>query len=168
MSNPTPGSSRVIPQFLGHLLRGEPIQLVDGGRQQRTFTYIDDGIDGLMCILRNARGLADRQIFNLGNPDNFYSVRALATMMIEELAVVRGGAYAAPATLRDTTGGAYYGQGYEDVGHRRPCIDSAKRLGWSPRVEMRDGLRRLMAADVPGLAPALVARPLEIVATLAG
>jgi nucleoside-diphosphate-sugar epimerase len=31
-----PGSSRVVPQFLGHLLRGEPIQLVDGGHQFRT------------------------------------------------------------------------------------------------------------------------------------
>jgi nucleoside-diphosphate-sugar epimerase len=41
------GSSRVITQFLGHIVRGENIQLVDGGRQKRAFTYIEDGIDAL-------------------------------------------------------------------------------------------------------------------------
>ena len=39
------GSSRVVTQFLGHILRGEPIKLVDGGTQKRCFTYVDDGID---------------------------------------------------------------------------------------------------------------------------
>jgi len=38
------GSSRVITQFFGHLVRGEPISLVDGGAQKRAFTYIDDGV----------------------------------------------------------------------------------------------------------------------------
>jgi nucleoside-diphosphate-sugar epimerase len=47
------GSSRVVTQFLGHIARGEPIQLVDGGRQKRAFTYIDDGIDALMKIIAN-------------------------------------------------------------------------------------------------------------------
>ena len=49
------GSSRVVTQFLGHIVRGEPIQLVDGGRQKRAFTYIDDGIDALMKIIENPR-----------------------------------------------------------------------------------------------------------------
>ena len=35
------GSSRVITQFLGHIVRGETIKLVDGGAQKRAFTYID-------------------------------------------------------------------------------------------------------------------------------
>ena len=47
------GSSRVVTQFLGHIVRGEPIKLVDGGRQKRAFTYIDDGIDALMRIIDN-------------------------------------------------------------------------------------------------------------------
>ncbi|MBI3231101.1 MAG: bifunctional UDP-4-keto-pentose/UDP-xylose synthase, partial [Burkholderiales bacterium] len=37
------GSARVVTQFFGHILRGETISLVDGGRQKRAFTYIDDG-----------------------------------------------------------------------------------------------------------------------------
>ena len=47
------GSSRVVTQFLGHMLRGEDINLVDGGKQRRCFTYIDDGIDMLMKIIKN-------------------------------------------------------------------------------------------------------------------
>ena len=50
---PKEGSSRVITQFLGHIVRGEPIKLVDGGTQKRAFTYIDDGIDALMKIIDN-------------------------------------------------------------------------------------------------------------------
>jgi len=42
---PKEGSSRVVTQFFGHIVRGENISLVDGGQQKRAFTYIDDGID---------------------------------------------------------------------------------------------------------------------------
>ena len=52
------GSSRVITQFLGHIVRGEPIKLVDGGTQKRAFTYIDDGIAALMKIIANRDGVA--------------------------------------------------------------------------------------------------------------
>src|SRR5262249_37425985 len=45
--SPKEGSSRVVTQFLGHLLREEPITLVDGGSQRRCFTHVDDGVDAL-------------------------------------------------------------------------------------------------------------------------
>ena len=50
---PKEGSSRVITQFLGHIVRGETIKLVDGGTQKRSFTYVSDGIDALMKIIEN-------------------------------------------------------------------------------------------------------------------
>jgi nucleoside-diphosphate-sugar epimerase len=68
------GSSRVITQFLGHIVRGENIQLVDGGGQKRAFTYVDDGIEALMRIIQNPRGVASGQIYNIGNPKNNFSV----------------------------------------------------------------------------------------------
>jgi len=77
------GSSRVITQFFGHIVRGEPIKLVDGGRQKRAFTYIDDGIDALMKIIENRKGIASGKIYNIGNPKNNYSVRDLAGMMVK-------------------------------------------------------------------------------------
>src|ERR1017187_10119443 len=82
INTPKEGSSRVITQFLGHIVRGENIKLVDGGSQKRAFTYIDDGIDALLKIIDNPAGVASGQIYNIGNPKNNYSVRELAEMML--------------------------------------------------------------------------------------
>ncbi|HXA37968.1 MAG TPA: bifunctional UDP-4-keto-pentose/UDP-xylose synthase [Phenylobacterium sp.] len=141
-----PGSARVTTQFLGHLLRGEPIPLVNGGAQQRSFTYVDDGIDGLMRILQNPDGLADRAIFNLGNPDNCVSIREMATIMIEELSAFPGfSGLSGDAVMHELAGSAYYGAAYDDAVHRRPSIENALRLGWSPKVPLRQGLRLVIA-----------------------
>ena len=56
----------VLTQFIGNILRGEAIRLVDGGSQRRCFTDIEDGIDGLMAILENRDGRADGQIETSG------------------------------------------------------------------------------------------------------
>ncbi|HTS52732.1 MAG TPA: bifunctional UDP-4-keto-pentose/UDP-xylose synthase, partial [Burkholderiales bacterium] len=74
---PKEGSSRVITQFFGHIVRGEEIKLVDGGTQKRAFTYVDDGIDALMKIIENRNAIATGKIYNVGNPRNNYSVRQL-------------------------------------------------------------------------------------------
>ena len=80
---PKEGSSRVITQFFGHIVRGENIKLVDGGTQKRAFTYISDGIDALMKIIENPDGIANGKIYNIGNPRNNYSVKHLAQMMLK-------------------------------------------------------------------------------------
>ncbi len=82
LSAPKEGSSRVVTQFLGNILRGKPITLVDGGNQRRCFTYVDDGLDCLLKIMRNENNRCDGKIFNIGNPYNDYSIRELAEIMI--------------------------------------------------------------------------------------
>jgi nucleoside-diphosphate-sugar epimerase len=142
------GSSRVVTQFLGHISRGEPIQLVDGGRQKRAFTYIDDGIDALMRIIENPRKVASGKIYNIGNPRNNFSVRELAEMMVElALEIPEYQKAARKVKLKRTTADKYYGRGYQDMQNRVPKIDNTKRdLGWRPRVGMRDALRRIFEA----------------------
>src|ERR1700734_362063 len=83
MDDPKEGSSRVLTQFLGHIVRGEPIKLVDGGSQTRAFTFIDDAVDCLTRIIDNPAGIADGKIYNIGNPHNSYSIRELAQMMLD-------------------------------------------------------------------------------------
>jgi nucleoside-diphosphate-sugar epimerase len=139
------GSSRVITQFLGHIVRGEPIQLVDGGRQRRCFTDIDDGIDALMKILLNRDGRASGNIYNIGNPANDLSVRELAETM---LALARQRPeyrdHAARVQLLETSSGSYYGPGYQDVERRVPAIANTMHdLDWSPRVNMQQALDRV-------------------------
>jgi nucleoside-diphosphate-sugar epimerase len=145
---PKEGSSRVITQFFGHIVRGEPIQLVDGGGQKRAFTYIDDGIAALMKIIENKGGVASGQIYNVGNPKNNYSVRELAEMML-----VLAQSYpeykknAAKVKLVNTSAGKYYGKGYQDVQNRVPKIDNTmKDLGWKPKVDMQTALKRIFDA----------------------
>jgi len=142
------GSSRVITQFLGHIVRGEPIKLVDGGAQKRAFTYIDDGVSALMKIIENRDGIASGKIYNVGNPKNDFSVRELATMMLElakKYPEYRDSA--AQVKLVDESADVYYGKGYQDVQTRVPAIESTMRdLGWKPTVAMDDALARIFDA----------------------
>lgn len=146
ISTPKEGSSRVVTQFLGHIVRGEDIQLVDGGAQRRAFTYIDDGIDALMKILDNPNGVADGKIYNIGNPQNNCSVKELAQALLELAAVIPEYRDAArKVKLVETTAGKYYGAGYQDVQNRSPNIDGTRAdLGWSPSVGLRDALSRIL------------------------
>ena len=145
---PKEGSSRVVSQFLGHIVRGEPISLVDGGTQKRAFTYIDDGIDALVRIIANKDDIANGKIYNIGNPVNNYSVRELATMMLDTAATMPE--YASTAKdvkLVETTSGAYYGKGYQDVQNRVPKIaNTMADLGWKPTVSMADAISKIFEA----------------------
>jgi len=142
---PKEGSSRVLTQFLGHIVRGEPIQLVDGGAQKRSFTYVDDGISALMKIIENKDGQATGKIYNVGNPVNNYSIRELATMMLDLAAEYpEYRETAKQVKLVDTSSGAYYGAGYQDVQNRVPKIENTEsELGWRPQVSMQDALRKI-------------------------
>jgi nucleoside-diphosphate-sugar epimerase len=148
INTPKEGSSRVVTQFFGHIVRGETIKLVDGGRQQRTFTYVDDGIDALMRIIENRGRVASSKIYNIGNPRNNVSVAELARAMVKlALEYPEYRAAARKVRIVRTTASAYYGLGYQDVLHRVPRIANTRReLGWRPRVGMRDALRRIYDA----------------------
>ena len=145
---PKEGSSRVVTQFLGHIVRGENISLVDGGQQKRAFTDIDDGIDALMRIIDNKNGVAKGQIYNIGNPANNHSVRDLAERMLRlaaEYPEYRDSAK--QVRLVETSSGAYYGSGYQDVQNRVPKITNTMRdLDWAPRTDMDTALRKIFEA----------------------
>jgi len=145
---PKEGSSRVITQFLGHIVRGENIKLVDGGAQKRAFTYVDDGISALMKIIENKNGVADGQIYNIGNPANNYSVRELATMMLQLAnAIPEYKVNAGKVQLVETTSAEYYGKGYQDVQNRVPKIENTKKdLAWRPEVAMDAALKNIFEA----------------------
>lgn len=145
---PKEGSSRVVTQFLGHIARGEPIKLVDGGAQKRSFTYIDDGIDALMKIIENKNDIATRKIYNIGNPKNNFSVKELARMMLDlAMTYPEYRSTAKKVRLVNTTSGTYYGKGYQDVQNRVPLIDTTCReLKWKPTTTMDHALKHIFNA----------------------
>jgi nucleoside-diphosphate-sugar epimerase len=149
------GSSRVVTQFLGDIVRGEPIRLVDGGAQRRSFTDIEDAMDALLRILENPGGVARGQIYNIGNPDNNYSIRELAEMMLAIAArFPEWRERASGVRTVDVTADAYYGTGYQDMLNRRPSIESTcADLQWQPQIGMEESLARLFEhyrGELPG------------------
>lgn len=50
--------------LLWHLLHDKPVRLVNGGRNMRHFTYIDDVIEGLIYAYGS-----ERQLINVANPE---------------------------------------------------------------------------------------------------
>jgi nucleoside-diphosphate-sugar epimerase len=143
---PKEGSSRVLTQFIGNILHGRDIQLVDGGAQRRSFTYIDDGIDALMRIIENKDNAADSRIFNIGNPNNDMSIKELAETLIELIKT-----YPKYAKLADNVNlvtvksNDYYGEGYQDIQTRVPSVKNAEKyLGWRPTTDLKTALRKTL------------------------
>ena len=140
------GSSRVLTQFLYNILAGEPIQLVDGGAQRRSFTYVEDGIDCLMKIIADDNGCAGGKIFNIGNPGNDLSVRELAEKLltlVKEYPAYRE--KAENCKIVEVSSGEYYGKGYQDMLTRVPSVKNAKQcLGWEPVTTIDDALRKTL------------------------
>ncbi len=143
ISSPKEGASRVLTQFAHNVINGKPIKLVDGGAQQRSFTFIDDGIDCLMKILENAGGRASGKIFNIGNPDMQFSIRQLAELLVELVAEYPGYAEKAKSVVfEDVPAREYYGDGYQDVSRRVPSIRQAREiLGWAPKTDLRTAVK---------------------------
>jgi UDP-glucose 4-epimerase len=121
--------------FLGiwikRLIDGEPIEVWGDGRQIRDFNYIDDAVEAL--LLAAASPAADGQIFNLGS-DETINLRDLAELLIE---INGGGSYAIvpyPPDRKPIDIGDYYAD-YRLI---------QGRLGWRPKVPLREGLRRTL------------------------
>jgi dTDP-glucose 4,6-dehydratase len=121
---------RVIPEMIGAALAGRPLIVHGDGHQTRSFCYVSDLVEALILVLLDRS--IDGEIFNIGNPREI-SMRELAQLIVE----LTGGA--AEITFSDGRPG--------DPERRRPIIDRIRdRYGWSPRVDLNDGLRQTIAS----------------------
>lgn len=140
------GSSRAITQLILHLVEGTPISLVDGGAQKRCFTDVADGIEALMRIIANEQGCCNGQIINIGNPDNEASIRELGEELLRQFEAHPLRAEFPPfAGFRNVESAVFYGNGYQDVSHRKPSIENARRiLHWEPTIGMDVTIRNTL------------------------
>ncbi len=140
------GSSRVVTQFISNIIHGEDIQLVNGGSQRRSFTYLDDGIECLLKIIENKNHCAENRIFNIGNPANDFSIRELAETLINLAKnYPEFTDNANNIQLRNVTGDEYYGSSYQDISARVPSIANAKQyLNWQPKTNLVIALEKTL------------------------
>ena len=125
-----PGDGRVVSNFIVQAIAGEPLTVHGDGGQTRCFCYVDDLVGGLMRFMESPSDFPGPM--NLGHPDEV-SMSDLAALVIE------------------LTGGrgriVHVGRPADDPTRRRPDLTLARaKLGWAPRVDLREGLLRTIAS----------------------
>jgi len=121
-----PNDGRVVSNFIVQALKNEPITVYGEGSQTRSFCYVDDLIDGFVRFMASPADLPGP--VNLGNPNEF-TIRELAEKVIA-LTGSRSKIVKQPLPSDDPT-------------QRQPDITLAReRLGWAPRIELEEGLRK--------------------------
>ncbi|GLS82306.1 bifunctional UDP-4-amino-4-deoxy-L-arabinose formyltransferase/UDP-glucuronic acid oxidase ArnA [Paraferrimonas haliotis] len=140
------GSSRAITQLILNLVEGTPIKLVDGGEQKRCFTDIEDGIEALFRIVANKDNLCNGQIINIGAPNNEASIKEMAQVLLDKFEAhpLRDN-FPPFAGFKVVESQSFYGDGYQDVSHRKPSISNAKRLiDWEPTQTMETTIEKTL------------------------
>jgi UDP-glucuronate decarboxylase len=121
-----PNDGRVVSNFIVQALKNEPITVYGQGNQTRSFCYVDDLIEAFVQFMASPPDFPGP--VNLGNPNEF-TIRELAEKVIA-LTGSRSKIVMQPLPSDDPT-------------QRQPDIALAReRLGWSPRVQLEEGLRK--------------------------
>jgi UDP-glucose 4-epimerase len=118
----------VMSAFILRLLQGERPVIYGTGEKRRDFVYVDDVNDFHLLCLTDSRTVG--RVFNLGSGQSV-SVREIYDLIQELL-----GTTVDPRYLPDLPGEAV---------ETRADIGAARSLGWAPRVELAEGLRRSIA-----------------------
>jgi dTDP-glucose 4,6-dehydratase len=123
-----PYDGRAIPTFLRQALQDKPITVFGDGSQTRSFTFVDDLVDGIIRLA----GSGYHDPVNIGNPNEF-TLLELAHAVID----VTGSRSQIVHEALPT----------DDPQVRRPDISLARELlGWEPQVQLREGLQRTLQA----------------------
>ena len=115
---------RVVTNFIVQALNNENITIYGDGSQTRSFSYVDDTVNGIIALMESDCN----DVFNIGNP-NEITINELATKIIQ---------------LTDSKSKLIKKDLPEDdPKQRRPDINKAKKLlNWEPVVELVDGLTK--------------------------
>lgn len=131
----------VVTRFVEQALAGDDLTVVDSGDQLRTFTYVDDFVDGLM---RAGVHEGDDRLFNVSGHET-WTIGALASAVVDLAGSSSAIVSTAPTDL---------GRPREiEVENRVASCGRARRvLGYQPRVGVLQGIARCIA--VASTAPA--------------
>lgn len=116
---------RALPKFFTQAIKENDITIYGDGSQTRSFTYIDDMVDGIYKLLFSDYHLP----INIGNPQEI-SILEVAKEVLE--------------VVKTTNSKLVYCElPVDDPKVRQPNIAKASKvLGWYPRVDRREGLEK--------------------------
>jgi nucleoside-diphosphate-sugar epimerase len=120
---------RAIPNFIAQALAGRALTVYGDGRQTRSFTYVDDLVDGIVLLAGHAA--ARGAIVNLGNPEE---------VSIADVAEAIANAAGTGFRLE------YGPLPADDPSRRKPDITRARTLlGWEPKIPLHAGIARTLS-----------------------
>ena len=130
-----PNDGRVVSNFIVQALKGEDITIFGDGSQTRSFCFVDDLIDGMIRMMESPAEFVGP--VNLGNPGEF-TMKELAQAVI--------------AQTKSQSKLTHLPLPADDPKMRRPDIRLAQEvLGWSPKVQLTDGLQSTIEYFQSGL-----------------
>ncbi len=115
---------RVVPNFIGQALKGEPLTVYGDGKQTRSFCYVSDMIEGLYKLA----------ISEINDPVNFGNPEEKTILEFAKIILRQTGTKSKIS---------YNPLPEDDPKTRRPDITKAKKLlKWESKVTLEDGLKR--------------------------
>jgi len=118
------GDGRAIPTFIPQALMNEPVSVFGDGSQTRSFTYVNDTVEGIYRLL-----ISDyHDPVNIGNPHEM-TIRQIAEKIIKMVG--------SKSIIKEEP------LPIDDPKVRQPDITLAKEiLQWEPKVEVEEGLTK--------------------------
>ena len=127
--NMHPYDGRVVSNFILQALQNKPVTVYGDGSQSRSFCYVDDLIDGFLRLMQSSDDFTGP--VNLGNPVEFNMIELAE--QVKELTNSKSEIIFEPLPE-------------DDPRQRQPDITLAKnKLGWEPKVPLREGLEKTIA-----------------------
>ena len=122
--NMHPNDGRVVSNFILQALQGESITVYGRGEQTRSFCYVSDLIEGLICLMESE----EKAPVNLGNPVEF-TILELAKKVIE---------------LTGSKSSIVHKElPSDDPRRRKPDVSKAQSVfGWQPTIQLEEGLSK--------------------------
>ena len=114
---------RVVTNFIYQALKGKEVTIYGNGEQTRSFSYIEDTLDGILKIIHNEGS----DVFNIGN-DNEVTIKYLAEKIIE--------------LTNSNSKIVHHELPVNDPKRRKPDLTKAREiLNYEPKTSLEDGLK---------------------------
>jgi UDP-glucose 4-epimerase len=125
----------VIPTFVNRALMGDPIPVFGDGSQMRSFTYVEDVVEGIIKLMDHDEAVG--HVFNIGN-SNEITIKDLAELIVEKTK--------SNSKVQYIPFDKAYGYGFEDMKRRKPNIAKLANLtGFAPTVSIDEILDKVIA-----------------------